>query len=216
LKIGLADQESTNRFTSSNFTYDENGNITRDTDSVTNQARQTTFNGDNKQTEVKDANGNSIGKYYCDGEGKRVKKITATETTVFVYSGGKLVAEYATQISQNPTISYTTADHLGSPRVITDKTGNIKSRRDFMPFGEEIQPGVGNRTTAQKYTSDNIAEKFTGKKRDSESGFDYFEARYYASKWGRFTTSDEFVGGPEELTEFDGMLGQSNLLCGTR
>jgi hypothetical protein len=71
-----------------------NPNITQDIDPFTNQARQTTFNVDNKQTEVKDANGNPIGRYFYDDEGKRVKKVTATETTVFVYSGGKLVAEY--------------------------------------------------------------------------------------------------------------------------
>jgi hypothetical protein len=28
-----------------------------------------------------------------DGDGKRIKKVTANETTVFVYSGGKLAAE---------------------------------------------------------------------------------------------------------------------------
>jgi hypothetical protein len=31
-----------------------------------------------------------------DGEGNRVKKITDQETTVFVYSSGKLIAEYST------------------------------------------------------------------------------------------------------------------------
>jgi len=126
----------------------------------------TIFNGDNKQTEVKDANGTPIGKYYYDGEGKRVKKVTTTETTVFVYSGGKLVAEYST--SQTPMISYTTADHLGSPRVITDKTGNVKSRRDFMPFGEELHNGVGPRTESLKYSpagSDKFASVSPGTRR---------------------------------------------------
>jgi RHS repeat-associated protein len=181
----------------SNFTYDKNGNIIKDTDPVTNQARQFVFNGDNKQTEVKDANGNAIGKYYYDGEGKRVKKVTATETTIFVYSGGKLVAEYSTQVSQNPTVSYTTTDHLGSPRVITDKTGNIKSRRDFMPFGEDILAGIGGRTgdTGQRYSSsaDDIRQKFTGYQKDSETNLDFAEARMYANRYGRFTAVDPLI-----------------------
>lgn len=188
---------NTNRFTSSNFTYDKNGNVTQDIDPVTNQTRQTTFNGDNKQTEVKDANGTLVGKYYYDGEGKRIKKVTATETTVFVYSGGKLVAEYSTQISQNPTIAYTTTDHLGSPRVITDKTGNVKSRRDFMPFGEDIFAGVGGRTgdTGQRYSSsaDDIRQKFTGYQKDSETNLDFAEARMYENRYGRFTAVDPLL-----------------------
>lgn len=192
---------NTNHFTSSNFTYNRNGNITRDTDPVTNQARQTIFNGDNKQSEVKDADGNPIGKYYYDGEGKRVKKVTATETTVFVYSGGKLVAEYSTQISQNPTISYTTTDHLGSPRVITDKTGTIRSRRDFMPFGEDIFAGIGDRTgdTGQRYSSstDDIRQKFTGYQKDSETNLDFAEARMYENRYGRFTAVDPLLASGE-------------------
>ena len=182
---------------SSNFTYDKNGNITRDTDPVTNQARQITFNGDNKQTEVKDTNGNSIGKYYYDGEGKRVKKVTATETTVFVYSNGKLVAEYSTQLSISPTISYTTTDHLGSPRIITDRNGNVLSRRDFMPFGEDIFVGIGGRTgdTGQRYSSsaDDIRQKFTGYQKDSETNLDFAEARMYENRYGRFTAVDPLI-----------------------
>jgi len=27
---------------------------------------------------------------------------------------------------------------LGSPRIITNELGQVKSRRDFQPFGEEI------------------------------------------------------------------------------
>lgn len=66
--------------------------------------RQFTFNGDNKQTEVK-KDGVTIGRYFYDGEGKRVKKETDTETTVFVYSAGKLIAEYSTQLSHSPSVS---------------------------------------------------------------------------------------------------------------
>ena len=32
--------------------------------------------------------------------------------------------------------------------------------------------------------------RFTGKERDAETGLDYFDARYYASRTGRFTTAD--------------------------
>jgi RHS repeat-associated protein len=42
----------------------------------------------------------------------------------------------------------------------------------------------------------------TQKERDNESGLDYFLARYYSSAQGRFTSPDEFVGGPDELFDF--------------
>lgn len=42
----------------------------------------------------------------------------------------------------------------------------------------------------------------TRKERDIETGLDYFEARYYSSTQGRFTSPDEFTGGPVELFQF--------------
>ncbi len=38
------------------------------------------------------------------------------------------------------------------------------------------------------------AHKFTGKERDSESGLDYFGARYFSGAQGRFTSPDEPLG----------------------
>ncbi len=181
-----------NRFvlTGTNFQYDLNGNLIRDA-----EGRQFTFNGDNKQTVVRDAANNPIGQYFYDGEGKRIKKVTNSETMVFVYSSGKLIAEYSTQLSQNPTISYTTTDHLGSPRIITDQFGQIKSRRDFMPFGEDLFNGVGARTESLKYGSstDDIKQKFTGYLKDSETGLDFAEARMYENRHGRFTAVDPLM-----------------------
>jgi RHS repeat-associated protein len=39
----------------------------------------------------------------------------------------------------------------------------------------------------------------TLKERDIETGLDYFLARYYSSTQGRFTSPDEFKGGPQAL-----------------
>jgi RHS repeat-associated protein len=44
-----------------------------------------------------------------------------------------------------------------------------------------------------------VRQQFTQKERDIETGLDYFLARYYSSTQGRFTSPDEFRGGPEEL-----------------
>jgi RHS repeat-associated protein len=64
--------------------------------------------------------------------------------------------------------------------VITDAAGNIKAESDYYPWGGELQ-FVNN---------DSNHYKFTGKKRDTESGLDYFGARYYSNALGRFITPD--------------------------
>jgi RHS repeat-associated protein len=183
------------------YVYDKNGNLTTDA-----QNRTFTFNGENKQTEVRDATNlnpltNIIGRYYYDGEGKRVKKKvfgstgTVTEETVFVYSNGKLVAEYSTlPAPQSPTTSYTMTDLLDSPRVITNALGEVTSRRDFKPFGEEIGAETNYRTANRKYgTGDNIRQKFTGYQKDAETQLDFAEARMYQNLHGRFTAVDPLL-----------------------
>lgn len=188
---------NTNRFNpSQGFSYDKNGNVVNDVDPISSLTRQFIFNGDNKQVEVK-KDGITIGRYYYDGEGKRVKKVTDTETTVFVYSSGKLIAEYSTQLSTTPSVAYTTTDHLGTPRIITDELGQVSSRRDFMPFGEELYTGVGGRTgdAGLKYSSseDEVRQKFTGYQKDDETNLDFAENRMYANEMGRFTAVDPLL-----------------------
>ncbi|GIU81251.1 MAG: RHS repeat-associated core domain-containing protein [Acidobacteria bacterium] len=134
-----------------------------------------------------------VGRYYYDGEGRRVKKeVPATgETTIFVYDAfGKLTAEYSTQVapSSEAKVSYLTSDHLGSPRVLTEQSGKVYSRRDFMPFGEEIR--TPQRTEQLGYGGDTVRQKFTGYERDVESGLDFTQARMFAYNHGRFTSPD--------------------------
>ena len=88
--------------------------------------------------------------------------------------------------------------------MIFDKTGeraNVK-RHDYLPFGEELFASAGGRTAGNGYSGDNVRQKFTSKERDNETGLDYFLARYFSSVQGRFTSSDEFKGGPDELFNF--------------
>jgi RHS repeat-associated protein len=49
----------------------------------------------------------------------------------------------------------------------------------------------------------------TLKERDNETGLDYFLARYYSSVQGRFTSPDEFTGGPDELFDFTGIAAEN-------
>jgi RHS repeat-associated protein len=141
--------------------------------------------------------------YVYDGEGQRVMKQTSAGTTVYVYDAvGNLAAEYNTVAAASacgtPTC-YVTVDQLGSTRVVTDSSGNVTQRYDYLPFGEEIPADGTVRTTAMGYQSsaDGFNPKFTGQVRDVESGLDYFNARYYSPEQGRFVSVDPGNAGSD-------------------
>ena len=195
---------NTNRFLpGQGYEYDAAGNMTGDPD-----GRDFIFTADNKQSVVTDRDGSPIGEYLYDGNGKRIKKITQTETVVFVYDGlGNLIAELSTAPPvTSPTVNYTTADTLGSPRVVTNSRAEIVSRRDFMPFGEELASDPAYRTANFKYGSvDGVRQKFTGYERDDETDLDFAQNRMYANKLGRFTAIDPVGpdhGNPQTLNRF--------------
>ncbi|HEX6042988.1 MAG TPA: RHS repeat-associated core domain-containing protein, partial [Pyrinomonadaceae bacterium] len=120
---------------------------------------------------------------------------TGALTKEYIYgAGGPLATIEPTALNSNGT-RYTTSDHLGSPRVVTNSSATVISRHDYMPFGEELGAGVGGRTTGIGFpgASDGLRQKFTSKERDVETGLDYFGARYYGSLAGRFTSGDPLM-----------------------
>ncbi|MDQ3801733.1 MAG: RHS repeat-associated core domain-containing protein [Acidobacteriota bacterium] len=171
------------------YLFDNAGNTTRDA-----QNRKFTYDSENRQVRVEtvDARGNvvnTLGQYFYDGDGRRVKKIVPAmqEITIFLYdASAKLIMEYSTaQPPQIPQVSYTTNDHLGSPRINTNQQGDVMARHDYQPFGEEIQRA--------SYGSDDIRKQFTGYERDKETNLDFAQARYYNSDQGRFSSPDPYL-----------------------
>jgi RHS repeat-associated protein len=130
-----------------------------------------------------------LGDYEYDAEGRRVKRVSNGATTYYVYDArGLLMAEYGGAALASGT-RYVVTDHLGSTRLLLDETGTCKSRMDYAPFGAEIE-----RVGEPCYTSSTeIAQKFTGKERDMETGLDYFGARYFSGAQGRFTSPDALL-----------------------
>jgi RHS repeat-associated protein len=84
-------------------------------------------------------------------------------------------------------VEYYHHDALGNVRVVTDETGQVIERHDYLPFGEECTTGA---CAANPSVGTGQRLRFTGKERDAESGLDSFGARYYAQRVGRFTTID--------------------------
>jgi RHS repeat-associated protein len=197
-----------NRITTAGYSYDLAGNLTSMPRG--DQTLNVTYDAENH---IKSVGADAA--YVYDGEGQRVRKLLG-ENLLMVYGiGGELLAEFDGAAVNKPlkkeyiygadgllaTIAagegtrYITADHLGSPRIITTASGGVVNRHDYEPFGEELFVGMGGRTSAQGYNSetDSLRQKFTGKERDNETGLDYFGARYYASMQGRFTSSDPML-----------------------
>jgi RHS repeat-associated protein len=175
---------STNRLNAS--LYDTSGNQTRD-----QLGRGFTYDAENHQVTF---NGNA-GTYSYDGDGRRVKKIDSTGTTLFVYNAsGQLIAEYHSDPvppAQSGGTSYLTSDHLGSTRLVTDSGGNVKARYDYLPFGEAIPSTVGVRSSIPGYSgNDTTRQRYTGKERDAENDLDNFDTRYMSSAQGRFMSPD--------------------------
>ncbi len=72
------------------------------------------------------------------------------------------------------------ADWLGTRRVQTDYAGTVETSFQHLPFGELLTSLSG----------DSTEKHFTGKEHDTESGNDYFDARYYSPSMGRFMIPD--------------------------
>ena len=183
---------ATNRASGTGWGYDTAGNLTAGTFGTM------TYDVDGH---VKTFQGfGTSAQYTYDGESRRVKSTVGAATTVYVYDAmGELAAEYGPASGVTGT-QYLTADHLGSTRLVTAAGGAVSERHDYTPYGEEIptmgctQP-VGSAQRSPRcdiagYGPSGVRVKFTGKERDSETGLDYFGARYLAGGMGRFTTPD--------------------------
>ena len=196
-----------NQISTAGYSYDAAGNLKCDPEHpCVSGVAYYQYNPENR---IKTANGGSGSggtSYFYDADGRRVKKVVGgavTTTTVFVYDvNGKLLAEYNDATPTTGGTSYLTADHIGTPRVVTDQSANVKSRHDYLPFGEEIDDAIAGRVNTPGYSgNDNLRQQFTSKERDVETGLDFFGARYYASKHGRFTSIDPLAFKTKQLLD---------------
>ena len=189
-----------NRLSSSGYNYEASGNTTYDA-----ALRKFTYDAENKQTKAESTNSSqqvtgTLGEYFYDGDGKRVKKIAGDEVTIFVYdAGGKLVAEYSTIVASanDAKVAYLTTDSLGSPRINTDANGAVTARHDYYPFGEEVNTSQRSEVLGYASSGDTVRKKFTGYERDQESSLDFGQARYYSSQVGRFYSVDPENAGSD-------------------
>ncbi|MBT9331498.1 RHS repeat-associated core domain-containing protein [Paracidobacterium acidisoli] len=107
-----------------------------------------------------------------------------------VYANGSLIATY-----NNQGLHFRLTDWLGTLRAQTSADGILEETCASLPFGDTSTPCVSA-----------TEQVFTGKERDTESGNDYFGARYYSNAMGRFMSpdfDDLDDGGPEPVPYAD-------------
>ncbi|MCI0620234.1 MAG: hypothetical protein L0387_00915 [Acidobacteria bacterium] len=191
---------STNRVTGpGTYLYDANGNMTQEGSA----SLQYKYDGENRLVEF-----NNGAATYTHVGALRVKKVQGGATTVYVFSGAKVIAEYAggslskeyvyagsvlVATHSGATLTYHHRDHL-STRLETDTTGNVTRTFGQYPFGE-VWYETG---TASKW-------KFTSYERDTESGLDYAIFRYDSTRIGRFVSPDPLAGrltNPQSLNRY--------------
>ena len=85
-------------------------------------------------------------------------------------------------------------DHLGSANWITNSQGQAMQYIHYMPYGE-----LWVNQQASQYDE---RFKFTGKERDTETGYDYFGARYYLSLLGIWMSPDPLLDEYPEISSY--------------
>lgn len=181
-----------------NYNYDGRGNLILKENYVggTDIYTATSYDHRNLPLTV-----NSTTNYKYDDSGNRIIKNTSTKNEYYLRDHtGREVAIYNLSTNAIEQVNlfgngmvgyvekgttdkryYYVKDHLGSVRMVIDEEGDISSARDYYAYGDILREYViGNE---EKY-------KFTEKERDSETGLDYFGARYFDSEVGRWTSVD--------------------------
>jgi RHS repeat-associated protein len=183
------------------YSYDAGGNLTGD------GANSYTYDA---QGRVVSVSGSNPAGYVYDSSNRRVKKTVGGVTTVYVWEGSQVIAEYneasgallAEYIhaggrmvarESGGATRYYHADRL-STRLITDGSGVVVGAQDHLPFGEDAGA-----------TGESSKHRFTGYERDGEANSDYAINRQYQNANGKFLQPDPVQGRmvePQSLNRY--------------
>jgi len=186
------------------YSYDASGNLLND------GSHTYFYDAESRITQV----GGTLGTcstatacYVYDANGQRIRKTTGGTSVDYLYDlSGHEVAEVSSAGLWNRgevyvdgkhlatyfggTTYFNHADWLGTQRMRTNMSAASCETVASLPFGD------GQTTSGS--CGDPSPMHFTGKERDSESGLDDFEARYYSSSLGRFVIPD-WSASPEPI-----------------
>ena len=170
------------------YTYDSNGNLTKD---LNKGISTITYNVLNLPNMVTFSDGSTIAYTYgADGTKlKTVHKTGSTTTTTdycgnVVYENGVqklLLTDEGYVTLSDGKYHYYLKDHQGNNRVVINQSGTVEEANHYYPFGG-VFASSGN---VQPY-------KYNGKELDAKKGLNWYDygARHYDAALGRFTTVD--------------------------
>ncbi len=170
------------------YTYDANGNLTKD---LNKNITGISYNCLNLPNTVTFSDGSTITYIYgADGTKLRtVHKIGSTTTTTdycgnVIYENGVqklLLTEEGYITLSDSKYHYYLKDHQGNNRVVISQSGTVEETSHYYPFGGTFA-SAGN---VQPY-------KYNGKEYDSKKGLNWYDygARHYDAALGRFETVD--------------------------
>ena len=186
---------SANELTSTpagSYTYDANGNTLSDA-----SGRQYSWDFNNRLTQAIVPNvGTTTFRY--DPFGRRIQKSGPLGTTNYLYdqvdlleeldNTGNVLARYShgvgydqpVSMTRASTASYYQSDVLSTITSLSDATGAIASTYIFDEFGNQTA-STGSITNPFR---------FTGREFDTETGINFYRARYYDQGVGRFMSED--------------------------
>jgi len=115
-------------------------------------------------------------------------RIETNYTSEQIYSRGGWI----TQWLRDDERFYYIKDHLGSIRITVDQNNEITNGQDYLPLGSIFRE-YNIASTNEKYDFTACPpqpKRRREKERDTETGLNYFVARYYDSDLGRWTSVD--------------------------
>ncbi|EPG66170.1 RHS repeat-associated core domain protein [Leptospira wolffii serovar Khorat str. Khorat-H2] len=190
--------------------YDASGNMTRQRDNSKDLTKQITIDSENRIFQVQDALGATVGRYWYDEGGFRVRKLAVVpsgagsrnqevlypskfygleyleEENVLrsinnIYLNGVRIAA----LNEEGTTAYFLTDQVDSVAHVLDEEAHTLSRTQYEPYGETLVQR-GNQDLVPKYNSQEL---------DRETNFYFYNARYYDPQIARFTSADTVIDG---------------------
>ena len=184
------------------YTYDANGNLTKD---LNKNITSITYNALNLPGVITFADGNTI-TYGYDAAGSKLSvAYTAGGSTVKTeYVGNKVYKNatlsmiltqegYLTLAGTTPTYYYYLKDHQGNNRVVINQSGAVQQVNHYYPFGGLF--GESLQTSNQPY-------RYNEKELDRFQGLDMYDygARHYDAALGRWFTVDPMAESYSSLS----------------
>jgi RHS repeat-associated protein len=179
---------------SNEYTYDKNGNLTKD---LNKNISSIQYNLLNLPTSITYSSGKSAA-YIYDATGRKLRtsyKASASATAVptdycgnMIYENGVLKqilvdGGYISFSGSAPYYLFYLKDHLGNNCVALSPSGTAEQVNHYYPFGGLLGESTGN--TVQRF-------RYNGKELDRTHGLDWYVygARHMSPDVGRFTTID--------------------------